>query len=521
MKKLYSNGTILTMEPQLTAEAVLTDGGTITAVGGLADLRALAPEAEPVDLAGSTMLPAFIDAHGHFSSYANATLQVALAGCADFDEIVRRVTAFLAENQVPAGAWVVANGYDHNLLPQHAHPTLALLDRAAPQNPLIMQHQSGHCGVLNSAALSALGLQPDTPAPAGGLIGVANGALTGYLEESAYINAIKSVPPAALSALLGAYRRAQERYFSHGISTAQEGMMVAQMLPLYEALLGSGLLKMDLVGYSDFSSMAALKAALPRSFRQYDRHFKLGGYKMILDGSPQVKTAWMRTKYQGSDTCGYGTMTDAQVLSAVKTAAAEDTQLLAHCNGDAAIGQLLDAVAQVPAATRLRPVIIHAQLMTDEQLSRAAALHMIPSFFVAHVLHWGDTHIQNFGFSRARGISPARSALDRGVTFTFHQDAPVIEPDMLETLQCAVCRRTRSKVLLGDEQRISVLDALRAVTLNAAYQYFEEDTKGSLKAGKRADFVLLDHNPLTVPTDKISEIAVVATIKDGETVFHI
>ncbi|MEG1878534.1 MAG: amidohydrolase [Pseudoflavonifractor sp.] len=519
MKKLYYNGNLITLEPGPAPEALLSDGGSIAALGSLADLRRLAPHAEPVDLGGKTLLPAFIDAHGHFSSYANATLQVALEGCADFAEIAARLAAFRAETGLPPGAWVVANGYDHNALAEHAHPDLAFLNHSMPENPLIMQHQSGHCGVLNSAALAALGITPETPAPAGGIIGLADGALTGYLEESAYINAIKAVPMADLSAMLGAYRRAQSRYFARGISTVQEGMMVAQMLPLYEALIAAGLLKLDLVGYADMSSMAALRAALPGSVGQYRRQFKIGGYKIILDGSPQVKTAWMKTPYAGSTDCGYPSLTDAQVLGAVQTAAAEGTQILAHCNGDAAIDQFLSAVEQTPAATRLRPVIIHAQLMTLPQLQRAAALHVIPSFFVAHVLHWGDIHAENFGPARAQTISPARSALDCGLPFTFHQDAPVIEPDMMETIQCAVCRRTKAGLLLGADQRISVLDALRAVTINAAHQYFEEDSKGSLKAGKHADFVILERNPLRVPPEELSKIAITETIKDGETVF--
>ncbi|MEG2037915.1 MAG: amidohydrolase family protein, partial [Ruthenibacterium sp.] len=224
------------------------------------------------------------------------------------------------------------------------------------------------------------------------------------------------------------------------------------------------------------------------------------------------------------ESCGYGTMADEELLAAVRRAAAEDFQLLAHCNGDAAAEQYLNAVETVAAENAAlrtqKPVMIHAQLLAKNQLARVAALGMIPSFFVAHVLHWGDIHIQNFGLARASAISPAHSALENGIRFTFHQDAPVIEPDMLETVQCAVLRQTRTGVTLGEGERFSVLEALRAVSCNAAYQYSEEDEKGSLRAGKRADFVILSENPLAVSPEKIAEISVLATIKDGVCVFR-
>ena len=144
---------------------------------------------------------------------------------------------------------------------------------------------------------------------------------------------------------------------------------------------------------------------------------------------------------------------------------------------------------------------------------------MIPSFFVAHVYHWGDIHIKNYGMERASRISLAKSAQDKGIIYTFHQDSPVIEPNMLETIWCAVNRITKNGVLLGNDERISPLDALKAVTKNAAYQYFEEDIKGTLKEGKLADLVILDKNILKVDPMKIKDIQVVETIKEGETIF--
>ena len=168
----------------------------------------------------------------------------------------------------------------------------------------------------------------------------------------------------------------------------------------------------------------------------------------------------------------------------------------------------------------IRPVMIHAQLVGQDQLPRMKELGMIPSFFVAHVYHWGDVHLENFGPQRAANISPAAAAGALGIPYTFHQDAPVIEPNMLETIWCAVNRVTKQGVSLGPQQRVSALDAVRAVTIHAAHQYFEEHQKGSLAAGKHADFVILSADPTAVPPMQIRNIEVLATIKDGQCIFE-
>ena len=260
----------------------------------------------------------------------------------------------------------------------------------------------------------------------------------------------------------------------------------------------------------------------------YTNHIRLGGVKIFLDGSPQGRTAWMREPYLPdssgvNDYRGYGTMTDDEVVSAMSFAAEQKTQLLAHCNGDAAAEQFLRCyevvLREYPEIRDLRFVIIHGQLMGRDQLARAAELGVMVSFFVAHILYWGDVHIKNFGLERASRISPAGSAVRAGLRFTFHQDSPVIMPDMLETISAAVLRVTRGGVLLGDDERISTERALRAVTLDAAYQYGEEHYKGSLSPGKRADMVLLDADITKTRPEDIAHLHVVGTWKDGVRIY--
>ena len=144
---------------------------------------------------------------------------------------------------------------------------------------------------------------------------------------------------------------------------------------------------------------------------------------------------------------------------------------------------------------------------------------MIPSYFIAHTYYWGDIHIENFGLERARKISPAKSTLDKNILFTFHQDSPIINPNMFETIMCATERKTRNDRILGEEERIDVLNAIKAVTINAAYQYFEENEKGTIKEGKKADLIIIDKNPLKVDKKEIKNIKILETMKNGEVLY--
>ncbi len=524
MKQLYTNGTILTMEDPLYAESVLVEDGVIAAVGSKEQLMLQKPD-EVIDLQGKTMLPAFIDPHSHFSAAANALLQAPLEEAVTVEEILNTLKDFIANNHVPDGEWVRGSGYDHNQLKEKRPPTRYELDKISPNHPLIISHKSGHMGVFNTKALKLLHVTEETPCPEGGLIEIKDGQLTGYMEENAFIDYQKKIPMPQPQQLMEAFSRIQTQYASYGITTIQEGFMVDQLVPLYQALLENNLLKLDLVAYPGADDYEKISKIFPTHIKDYDNHLRIGGIKIFLDGSPQGRTAWMRTPYQGGDGVysGYGTMKDEDVLSVVTTAAQKNLQILAHCNGDAAAQQYIDVIGKVeqsyPQFKDCRPVMIHAQLLDLDQLPKVKEYGIFPSFFVAHVYHWGDVHIENFGEERAKRISPAKSALNEGIRFSFHQDTPVIRSDMMETVWCAVNRRTKKGHLLGAEEQISVLDALKAITIHAAYQYFEEDRKGSIRCGKHADFVVLEKNPLDVDPMELHNIAVLQTIKDGKTIY--
>jgi len=521
---LYFGGPILTMESPLCVQALLTEGKKIQYVGSLAGAEERAcPEARRVDLKGRALLPAFLDPHSHLTACANALLQVPLDECVSREEICEKMAAFVRDSAVPPGEWVKGKGYDQNALEEGAPPDRWALDRACPENPAVIQHASGHVGVFNSMALDLLGVKEDSPCPDGGVMGRDDGGrLTGYMEENAFLALIGRAPMEDPAQLLAAFDAAQDQYAAQGITTVQEGMFPRQLVPLYRSLLEDGRLKLDVVAYADGAEPSILEE-FSEYKKDYKNNFKLGGIKIFLDGSPQGRTAWMRRPYAGeSEYRGYPTLTEQQVYERVCLAADRGVQLLAHCNGDQAAEQLLSALERAAGEGRRleRPVMIHAQLLGRDQLERVRALGVIPSFFVAHVYHWGEVHVKNFGLDRASRISPAGSALRLGIPFTFHQDAPVIRPNMVETVWCAANRRTKSGRVLGAGERVPVLEAWKAVTINAAYQYFEEDRKGSLRPGKEADFVILSRNPMDMDPERLRELQVLATIKAGKCIYR-
>lgn len=518
MSTIYYNGNIITLEEPLYAEAVYTDNGIIKAVGSFEYISSLKqPDTHMYDLHGKTLIPAFIDSHSHITAYASTLAYVNLSTANNFQEILQILNDFRLKTSLPDDKWLIGFGYDHNFLSEHTHPDKILLDSLNIPNPIIITHTSGHMAVLNSKALQLVNINKDTHDPNGGRIGRIFGTTepNGYIEESALMSVSKYVSATDKDTLIPLIERAQSIYAGYGITTIQDGLMSDKDL----SLLSSSHLFIDIIGYIDMNKYPEM---LPPD-NNYNNHLKIQGYKIILDGSPQGKTAWLSKPYEDSDECGYPVYTNHQVTDFFVKAITEHRQILVHCNGDAATQQFIDCYEQAMITTKadysIRPVMIHAQLLRKDQLPKIKALGIIPSYFVAHTYYWGDIHINNLG-ERAYKISPTASTENLEIPFTLHQDTPVVEPDMLHTIWCAVNRITKSNIPIGKEECISPLSALKAVTLNSAYQYFEEDIKGSIAIGKQANFTILSHNPLTVPHDFIKDIKVLTTIDKGKVVYN-
>lgn len=532
MEKIYFNGDILTMdESNQEPESVLISGGHVKYAGSLKEAKKRSQTPEMVDLEGKTLMPAFIDGHSHISLVAQFSQFADLSGSEDFTDISRRLQKYQKEQKVGKDGIIIGVGYDHNFLKEKRHPDKMMLDKVSEEIPVFVLHASGHMGAANSVLLKEARISASTPDPEGSRFGRIPGSMEpdGYAEETKALNLLLAQVYSKIPGdLKEQIKKAQQVYLSHGITTVQDGAASKKDVETLFEAAEAGILEVDVVSYILVGEdPKSLEEKYPAIKKTYWNHMKLGGRKVILDGSPQGKTAWLSKPYEGEfNYRGYPAMSDGEVKKYVKDAIENGMQILAHCNGDAASQQWIvsfkNAMEQSGTSIDddLRPVMIHCQTVRKDQLCKMKQIGMIPSMFVDHVYYWGDIHLKNLGKERAESISPAKSAFEQGLCVNFHQDSPVIPPDMLHTVWCAVNRRTREGKILGEEERVSVYEALKAVTINGAYAYFEEDQKGSIESGKLADLVILDQNPLKIPSEKLKEIQVTETIKEGKTVYR-
>lgn len=519
-KRIYRNGKIYSLDSPLPADYLIAEDGKIVGTGN-GEPPVLSSSAEQIDLRGAPLFPAFLDPHSHLSGMAHRQLQLPLTGISRPEEVLSALSRFLREKSVKKGKWVTAADYE----PGGRRLTAKELDSVSPDNPLVLQYPSGHMGIFNSAALRVLGVTADTPSAEGGLIEKgSDGEPTGYMEENDFVTRLRQIPPPDANSLLSAFLAAQDVYFSNGIVLLQEGLAVRELLPVYAAL--RGVLSADVVLYPDLDAFPAYRDAFPvrSGTSPLPSSLCVGGVKLISDGSPQGRTAWLRAPYLGEDGkpdkegyCGYPAVSADTLEKHVRFCAENGLQLLVHCNGDRAAEAFIDAQLRF-GRPETRPVMIHAQLLAPDQMDGVRRAGIIPSFFVAHVGRWGEEHLKNLG-KRAEKLSPLRSALDKGIPFTLHQDSPVLPPDMPYTLYCATERKTAAGRVLGADERIDLLQALRAVTRNAAYQYFEENSLGALRPGMRESLIVLSEDPFRIPRDRLPDLRVERTILDGKTVF--
>lgn len=528
MRTIYYHGEIVTMEKENDyQEAFSVLDGIIEAVGTNEEILDLRQEEDKlIDLKGTVVFPGFIDGHSHFVGVANSLTQCILSDANSFEDIIFMMKDFIKENNIAPGEWVCGSSYDHNFLIEKTHPTKEVLDRISVDHPVIIVHASSHMGSVNSLALKVMHIDENTPDPKGGKYYRIENSMepNGHMEEQAFIVIQNAIPLPSREKLMKLIIKAQDIYASYGITTIQDGMVDKSLFELLKYASSNQILHLDVVGYIDLNNCRNLLLENKHLTKQYWNHLKIGGYKIFLDGSPQGKTAWLSAPYVGEEEyCGYPSLSNEKLYKLIEESLIDEVQLLAHCNGDAAAEQYIEqfdkAIKRYEGKNIKRPVMIHAQLVSKEQLKRMPALHMIPSFFIAHTYYWGDIHIKNLGLERASRISPAYTAEELHIPYTFHQDSPVIQPDMMRTIWCAVNRKTRNGMSIGKEERITVWQAMKAITINGAYQYFEEKRKGTITPGKIADLVILDKNPLCTEHDNIKDIVVLETIKDGITVY--
>jgi predicted amidohydrolase YtcJ len=425
---------------------------------------------------------------------------------------------------------VIGFGYDNAQLAEQRHPTRDELDAVSSELPIMVVHQSGHFSTLNSKALGIVGFDAQTKDPAGGVIRRRAGSSEpdGVLEENAH-----NAAAARLLGGLGAEgmkamaKAGVELWARYGYTTAQEGRTSTPVSQLLRGLAAEGALKIDIAAYPDV--LVDREFIRQNASRTYVNRFRVAGAKLTIDGSPQGFTAWRdRPYYRPAGDyppgyVGYPSATNAQVTEVIDWAFENKVQIITHANGEAASDLL---VAALGAATGKhgpadrRPVLIHGQFLREDQVASYQRLAAFPSLFPMHTFYWGDWHRdRTVGPDLADDISPTGWLVARGMRFSTHHDAPVAFPDSMRVLDATVTRRSRSGDIIGPAQRVDVITALKAMTIWPAYQHFEEASKGSLEAGKLADFVILSKDPTKVDPEQIDQIRVTETIKEGRTIF--
>jgi predicted amidohydrolase YtcJ len=526
---VYLGGPILSVDASdRVVEALGVEGERIAAVGSREEVLAWGgSRARIVELEGRALAPGFIDAHGHFPGAGITAIYEDLnsppvGDVRSIEDIVGR----LAEQatKTDEGEWIVGWSYDDTLLSERRHPTRGDLDRASTRHPIAIWHISGHLCVANSAALERAGIEAGLVDPEGGRIRRgADGLPDGVLEETATELLGASLPKLGIRQSLAILREATRRYLAAGVTTAQNGYAEAdQLSPLLWASR-LGLFPIRLVVWPRAEAAEQILEGTLAFDPPAASRVRRGAVKLIADGSIQGYTGYLREPYHvppGDDPGfrGYPRIARDELIRQVGRFDRAGWQVAVHANGDAAIDDVLDAFE---AAARENPredarhVVIHAQMARDDQLHRMRAIGVIPSFFVLHTFYWGDRHREIFlGPERAARISPTRSAELRDLRFTLHADSPVVPMEPLRILWAAVNRRTTSGRELGPAERLDPRRALRAVTIDAARQHFQEEELGSLEPGKLADLVILSHSPLEDPAG-IDEIRVLETIIGG------
>ncbi len=532
---IITGGPIVTMEGDqpITVEAIVVDDGKITFVGSkTAALERQGDGTVLKDLGGKTLMPGFIDGHAHAQQFGTQAVGANLLAPPDgtvntIDDLVERLKTFAAGPDVALTGWIFGMGYDDALLGRH--PTRDDLDKVSTTVPVMATHISGHFAAVNTLGLKMIGYDAGTPDPEGGVIRREAGGKTpnGVLEELAAIpHMVRFLTPATQEGKDVYLKRGMEMAKSYGYTTANEGRKFGPMHDVMADAARRGLVDIDFIGWMDYTGRSALDAGFSTT---YSNHYRLGGLKVTLDGSPQGRTAWRTVPYliapdgQKAGYKGYPAIPDTKEVEAYfDEAYTKGWPVKVHANGDAAIDQLFEALRPVVAKHGVKPghvTLIHGQFIRPDQVQALKSLGIFPSMFPMHTFYWGDWYKQIVGPEQAAQISPMRSILNTGLHATSHTDAPVALPNLMQVVWATVNRTSRSGTVIGPDERVTPYEAMKMVTLWGAEQFGEQATKGSIMEGKLADLVVLSDNPITMDPAKISQVQVLETIKEGKTVW--
>jgi predicted amidohydrolase YtcJ len=527
---LVITGTVLTVDDtRPTAEALAVADGRIVAVGDRSEVADfIGPNTHTVDIGDGCVMPGLIEAHGHplmeAIALSDRLVDIRPVTMRDADEVVAAVRREVARRG-PDGAYL--NGWDPLLQNGLPEPTLSWLDEIAPDGPLVIIHNSGHKAFFNSCAAQRAGLNRDTTDPKGAKFGRdAHGELDGTAEETGAVFPLLNgaIAPSDYPAMLLAECARLNRA---GLTTCSEMAFDPALRPLVDGLRGQ--LTVRLRTY-EMSNPQMSTTATPG---EGDDVVRQVGIKIWVDGSPWIgnidlsfpylDTAATRTIGVAPGSCGHANYTAEQLAEIVGAYFPLGWPMACHVQGDAGVDTILDVYEEALRRNprddhRLR--LEHVGAIRDEQLQRAADLGVTCSIFVDQIHYWGDVIVDGlFGPERGSRWMPAGSAVATGMRISLHNDPPVTPEEPLRNISVAVTRKAPSGRVLGPEERLTVEQAIRAQTIDAAWQLFSDGTIGSLEVGKYADLVVLSADPRSVPPEEIADLEVRATFLAGRQVY--
>ncbi len=511
-----------------SAQALAARDGRIVAIGTNAEISKLrGPRTRVIEARGRRVVPGFIDAHTHMTMGGFNLLAIDLRHTSDPADFMRRLTDFARRR--PAGTWLTDGAWDHEQWTPPRLPTKAMLDPATGDHPTCLSRQDGHMMVCNSLALRLAGITRKTPDPPGGMIvRDASGEPTGILKDAA-MDAISAVRPARTQEeLLEALRAAMAHAASVGVASVQDLPGTPGDLDAWARLRERGELTVRVdyrLSLTDWENAAARRSSMKN-----DEWVRVAGVKGFMDGSLGSSTALFFQPY--SDEAGNCGVHSAQAIPLSKmeerVAAADRAglQVVVHAIGDRANAEILDLFERVartngPRDRRFR--VEHAQHLRPADVPRFARLGVIASMQPYHAVDDGRWAEARIGTERCRTSYALRSLLDAGARVAFGSDWDVAPLSPIAGIEAAATRRTidgKNPMGWHPEQRIAVEEALAAYTTGGAYAAFAETERGSLAAGRLADFVILSADLLSVAPEEIGRVRVDATLVGGRVVFE-
>ncbi|MBJ8344688.1 amidohydrolase [Antrihabitans sp. YC2-6] len=526
-------GNVLTVDDaRPTAEAVAVSEGRIVAVGDRADVESwIGSDTEVVELGDACVMPGLVEAHGHplmeavvLSDRMVDIRPVTIRSATEVVEAVRKEV----EKRGADGAYLI--GWDGLLQHGLPEPTLQWLDEMSPDAPLVIMHNSGHLAYFNSASGRQAGLTRDTPDPKGAEYGRdANGELNGTAYETGAVFTV-AAPALADPAQFPRFLRAEcARLNKAGLTTCSEMAFNPSFRPVLEQMGAAGALTVRFRTY-EISTPEMATEAQPVNGDDLVRQV---GIKIWWDGSPWVGNIDLSFPYMDTDetrtigvepgSCGHANYTKEQLVEIVNTYFPLGWPLACHVMGDRGVDTVLDVYEDLlrnhPREDhRLR--LEHCSTMRPDQFERAAKLGVTCSFFVDQIHYWGDVLVDGlFGEDRGGHWMATKSALDAGLKISLHNDPPVTPEEPLRNMSVAITRTAPSGRVLAPEECLTVEQAIRAQTIDAAWQLFADDIIGSLEVGKYADMVVLASDPRTVPPETIADLEVRSTYLAGKLVY--